>query len=34
LLEGSGTPKDPLSACIAQRRLYDDMVAAARAKFK
>ena len=34
LLEGSGTPKDPLSACIAQRRLYDDMVAAARAKLK
>jgi len=34
LLEGSGTPKDPLSACIAQRRLYDDMVASARARLK
>ena len=30
LLEGGGTPKDPLKACIAQRRLYDEMVAAAR----
>jgi sugar phosphate isomerase/epimerase len=35
LLEGSGpVPKDPLAACIAQRRLYDQMVAAARAKLK
>jgi sugar phosphate isomerase/epimerase len=34
LLEGSGTPKDPLAACIAQKRLYDEMVAAARAKLK
>jgi sugar phosphate isomerase/epimerase len=31
LLEGSGpVPKDPLAACIAQRRLYDEMVTAAR----
>jgi len=34
LLEGSGTPKDPLAACTAQKRLYDEMVAAARAKLK
>ena len=34
LLEGSGTPKDPLAACIAQKRLYDAMVAAARAKLR
>ena len=34
LLEGGGSPKDPLAACIAQRRLYDEMVAAARAKLK
>jgi len=34
LLEGGGSPKDPLAACIAQKRLYDEMVAAARAKLK
>ena len=34
LLEGSGTPKDPLAACIAQKRLYDEMAAAARGKLK
>ena len=32
LLEGDGTPEDPLAACIAQRRLYDEMVAAAKKK--
>ncbi len=32
LLEAGGSPKDPLRAMIAQKRLYDDMVAAARAK--
>ena len=31
LLEGGGTPKDPLAACMAQKRLYDQMVAAAKA---